>query len=540
LTAKLAATWPPICTSKTDFQGAIMEDHVYSRPSLRCRLMSLSVLALCVLLLIHCWGIESFVVPTGSMAPALAGHHREGICPRCGMHVLVGRHPDDKDGTEGADCYRHAFCFNCGYSPLPVGRIPEARGDQILVNKNVFCFRRPRRWEIIVFRLFGKIFVKRVVGLPGEWFLIEDGDVYINNSLVRKTLDEVKQVRILVFDNNYQSRPDGWQKRWEYKSGIPQPAPEHLLAEEAHGLQSVGLNEESENTTHHSPLTTHHSLLTHQIGKALILRAEKSPEYCHWLTYRNFSLDQGKVLPIRDEYAYNGGLHRGEESVHDFMLECDVEILKGRGNVSLAITDGHDALLAEIPAGTEGKVRLSRGPAGIFPPDDGRARWRQQEETSNNLGVSPPPTHSTGLRAGRSYHIELAFVDRRLTFVVERERVIDGIDLPKAEKRADVSSPIALGGRGIDVVFRNVRLYRDIHYTQAGRQGVHGQVVRLGPDQYFVMGDNSPNSEDSRYWPNQGVVPESNLVGKPFLIHWPSRVVWHTQFPDWQRLRWLR
>lgn len=42
--------------------------------------------------------------------------------------------------------------------------------------------------------------------------------------------------------------------------------------------------------------------------------------------------------------------------------------------------------------------------------------------------------------------------------------------------------------------------------------------VKLGSDEYFVLGDNTLNSRDSRYW---GAVPGSNIIGKVTRIYWP-------------------
>jgi signal peptidase I len=51
---------------------------------------------------------------------------------------------------------------------------------------------------------------------------------------------------------------------------------------------------------------------------------------------------------------------------------------------------------------------------------------------------------------------------------------------------------------------------RHIKYVEQGRFGVNSNY-NLGADSYFVLGDNSTNANDSRYW---GALPRSNIVGR--------------------------
>lgn len=49
---------------------------------------------------------------------------------------------------------------------------------------------------------------------------------------------------------------------------------------------------------------------------------------------------------------------------------------------------------------------------------------------------------------------------------------------------------------------------------------MEGQDYRVGEGEYFVLGDNPPNSFDSRYWGN---VPANSILGKVTLIYYPFK-----------------
>lgn len=60
------------------------------------------------------------------------------------------------------------------------------------------------------------------------------------------------------------------------------------------------------------------------------------------------------------------------------------------------------------------------------------------------------------------------------------------------------------------------------HYYNQGPFGEEQKTQRVPRGHFFVLGDNSASSRDSRFW---GFVPRRNILGKAFLIYWPlSRI----------------
>jgi len=65
-------------------------------------------------------------------------------------------------------------------------------------------------------------------------------------------------------------------------------------------------------------------------------------------------------------------------------------------------------------------------------------------------------------------------------------------------------------------------VFNRIYYYNRGDFGAEGQKIIVPLDSYFVLGDNSASSKDSRYW---GFVPKDNLLGKALIVYWPlSRI----------------
>ncbi len=62
--------------------------------------------------------------------------------------------------------------------------------------------------------------------------------------------------------------------------------------------------------------------------------------------------------------------------------------------------------------------------------------------------------------------------------------------------------------------------YKQNHYCGHALIGAlaPGQDYHIEPDHYFVMGDNTMNSLDSRYW---GGFPDSAVIGSSYFVYWP-------------------
>jgi signal peptidase I len=186
------------------------------------------VIAFIMALVIRCFCIEVFKIPSSSMEPTLLGdlsrNHSRGACPFGHYHV-----------------------------PL---NTDSASGDRIMVTKYYYAFSPVERYDVLVFKFplnHAKNFIKRVVGLPDEWLKIHHGNLYVSKDnkdfrIARRTLRTQDSIWIEPDEENrlYLANKENFWKSWEKETptgqkGQAQPlfADGELSTQEVAGERSM-------------------------------------------------------------------------------------------------------------------------------------------------------------------------------------------------------------------------------------------------------------------------------------------------------------
>lgn len=140
------------------------------------------VIAFIMALVIRCFCIEVFKIPSSSMEPTLLGdvspNHRRELCPFKDYHV-----------------------------PL---NVENPGGDRIMVTKYYYAFSSVERFDVLVFKFplnQAKNFIKRVVGLPDEELRIYHGNLYARSA---EELQKDKNAKFRIVRRTLRSQDSIW------------------------------------------------------------------------------------------------------------------------------------------------------------------------------------------------------------------------------------------------------------------------------------------------------------------------------------------
>lgn len=455
------------------------------------------MLLLIAVLILRAWYVEGLVFScrtmSGSMAETLLGTHRRVVCDDCGHRFVCG--------SDIQPIVPLACCPNCGYEHNDLKTLPDVPGDGLLINKSIFRLRRPRRWEVVAFRHpqhAGHVQIKRVVGLPGEKVQIRHGDVYINGRIQRKSLSQQRATAVPVHDAGFRAtRKPTPPLRW----------------------QGAGSNSQwgSCGRDFAHPATENEKTIDWL-------------EYRHWrrlpIMLRGFDEDECEVReqPVTDLSGYNQNISRREEQISrtaELMLSFTLMEASGAGGLFIRASDGSEQFQVRIDPG-RGCYSVRQNDKSLIPEEE-------LPHDANNLTI------------------EVSLFDRQFLLAFDGKVVLAWPYCPSQPNPPPSSRPFAVGVQGLRVTIRDLRVYRDVYYTHPvgvrGRWGLD-EPVALADDEYFVLGDNSPISDDSRTWPQHPAVPDKLLVGKPLAVHFPVRKInfgwWVIQVPDPARIRYIQ
>jgi hypothetical protein len=269
-----------------------------------------------------------------------------------------------------------------------------------------------------------------------------------------------------------------------------------------------------------------------------------------WLRYQNIlpsaaiwdQVEQGHRVTspqptlISDDYAYNDGRTDPPEPrrarahwVGDLAVDCQLVVKEAKGNVILELVKGGRQFRCNIDL-TSGKAALSIDHLPAFAPQA-----------------------STTVHGPGTYNLSFSNVDEQLLLWMDGKVVSFNApttyeplhnEAPEDQKlptrgtdEANDLSPVGIGAQGGAVIeVRDLKVWRDIYYTADSDLEMPSFVesqdlsrpIDLQENEFFMMGDNSPASSDSRYWGVEHKVNRRLLIGKALFIYWP-----HSWAPSW-------
>lgn len=510
------------------------------------------LIAFVVVLVFRGFFLESFHIPTGSMAPTLMGQHMRFHSPWTGFDWAVNPwHPVPGQGppTNPQGTPRQGpIIVEDPSTRLAVSRtnVPLDSGDRIFTIKYNPLYH-PSRYDVVVVKWPEsprENYIKRLVGMPGETLWLVDGDVFV----APPTDDDPASGAWSVA-----RKPDHAQQAIWWPLFSSDAAPAERLIDGRAWLPPW----EGEGWTLDSRTYTHESA---------------APSRLEWSTAR---------WPITDFAPYNDmpiwRRTRDNFAIADLRLRAGVR--PGAPGLSIAPTilaRGHEFRASIDPSGS----------ASLQMRRSGETAWR----TLASAPVEP-------LHPDREADVEFWHADQSLQLRIdgravlradydwsplERLALTTGLSAERLARMSapDVGNPFADPSlypqprvfwefSGAPVALHRVGLDRDLYYRPqeyfpgplAGRAALSthpASPVRLDHDQFFLLGDNSGNSRDGRTvdavdpWvaatvdPKLGIVNRDMLMGRAFVVFWPDPAeivlgpVRLPIVPDFGRMRWIR
>ncbi|MDP7029544.1 MAG: S26 family signal peptidase [Phycisphaerales bacterium] len=502
------------------------------------------IVAFAIAMIFRGFVVEGFVIPTGSMAPTLLGQHMQVRSNQTGSVTPVGldlpagltRLPtemlrDHQAGREQPFADQHALTMN-----------GPRFGDRILVAKWLYPFSEPDRWDVVVFKNPASpegatgTYIKRLIGLPGETIWIVDGDIFVRGPgetrfhIARKPQHVAESAWQTVWTSVHTPQqplrlPQGW-------SGMPWLAdPAAAWKTEGETLQSTG------------------------VGPVTLRWDDRRFPLDDWNAYNMFGPRAKVDFPVSDLRV--AATLTPEASGLSTSLD-----LTARGHVfRYAIEEGR-AAISMWPVGAPSKVE--RVQAEVPPLQPGMpARF-----------VAEHLDQAARLRLNGSVLLELEY-DWTPHERLVASRGVDGAKLSdgRLSELIPTRPSLSWSFSGSPVSLTRMEVDRDIFYrpgvltahamknaptsefaadVQPGRPAAAthpDHLPTLGPDQFFVLGDNSGRSLDGRLWgapaaivaeqvdPTPFVVPRELLIGKAFVVYFPAPA--SGIIPDFGSLRFI-